>query len=65
MTSLVETLLCDDVDLQSTNEVEVLIIVSVIHVRAHNQLNSGVCPHSRVCAGVCESVTTVLYYKRY
>jgi len=50
--SKLETLLRGDVDFRSTNEVEVLIVVSLLNARAHSQLYSGGCSRSRVCVGV-------------
>jgi len=40
-------------------KVEVFIVGSLLHARAHNLLYGGVCSSSRVCAGVCEGVSIV------
>jgi hypothetical protein len=49
----------DDVDFRSTNEVELLIVVSDSNATAHNLLYGGGCLCSRVCACVCEGVSMV------
>ena len=38
-------------------KVEVFIVGSHLHARAHNLLYGGVRSSSRVCAGVCEGVS--------
>jgi hypothetical protein len=48
-----------DVDFSSTNEVELLIVVSHPNATAHNLLYGGGCFCSRVCACVCEGVSMV------
>jgi hypothetical protein len=49
-------LLRGNVDFPSTNEVEALIILSLLNTRAHSRLYSGGCLCSRVCVGVSVGV---------
>jgi hypothetical protein len=50
--SKLETLLRGDVDFRSTNEVEVLIVISLLNARAHSRSYGGGCSSSRVIVGV-------------
>ena len=56
----VEMLLHADVNFHLTNKVEVLILVSLLNARAHNQLYHSMRSGSQVCEGAYDGVHCIV-----
>jgi len=55
----------DNDNVRSKNEVELLIVGSLLHTKAHYMTYSGACRGSRVCPGLWEGVSIVLCKDTY